>query len=147
PTHPTSVFRGMNGAVYGTSGITSDDPLLFKLTGITPVHDFAADPRPPSTSPPQVQQVIQGTDGQFYVSLNGLQDSFGHFGVGIFKVTASGGLTTVNSWYYGVTAYGVPSNVLQATDGNLYFTQGVDFGVEDIRNSDIVRLSPTGQGG
>jgi uncharacterized repeat protein (TIGR03803 family) len=132
----TSLVQGRDGNFYGTSaagGLTGQG-VIFRSTpdgALTVVHSFCVPPTnpcPDGYSP--MGGLIQGTDGYFYGTTLG---GGTYDGGTIFKITASGKLTTLYNFCaegYPCTNGGYPSAALvQDRDGDFYGTTyyGGDF--------------------
>jgi uncharacterized repeat protein (TIGR03803 family) len=119
--YPSPVLvQASDGNFYGTTenGGTNGAGTVFKMTPsgtLTSLYSFTGGID--GLSP--VAGLIQATDGNFYgVTLNGGAAGFGT----IFRITASGALTTLYSFTGGNDGSDPWGGLLQAADGNLYGT-------------------------
>lgn len=157
-------FNGSNGAVpspgalfsdgnfYGTTGYFGaySDGTVYQLTAarkLTTLYNFSGiDGNNPIAAP------LQGSDGKLYgTTLKG--GLYGEWGT-IFRINETGKLTTLHSFCAVITQQGycadggLPDQLIQASDGNLYGTTKGG-GIEDCYNTSdgcgtIYRLTPTG---
>jgi len=136
----SGMMLARNGDLYGTcggGGVNGDGDvfrLTFSPTDVKILYSFddGADGATPAAP------LIQGADGNFY----GTTYQGGIYGYGsVFKMTASGALTTL----YGFSAAddgGYPyAGVIQASDGNFYGTT-LEFGADGYGT--VYRLTPSG---
>jgi uncharacterized repeat protein (TIGR03803 family) len=117
-----ALVLGTDGSFYGTtpSGGTANNGVVYKLTyrpgKSTP---FAVLANFDSTYGPPIGALVQGSDGNFYGVTAGIQ---GKVSGSVFKVTPSGGLTTLHA-LNGTTDGQYPAAGLTfASDGNFYGT-------------------------
>jgi uncharacterized repeat protein (TIGR03803 family) len=118
-----ALVQGTDGNFYGTTyeGGANGDGTVFKITpsgALTTLYNFCSqinctDGRSPASG------LVQGTDGTLY----GTTYDGGAVGVGTaFKITPSGALTTLLS-FYGYSEGGNPkAGLVQGTDGDFYGT-------------------------
>lgn len=112
----SALTQGADGNLYGVTafGGATGDGAFFRLTpagDFTTLQSFAE----AGGGGVQPSTLIQATDGNFY----GATDFGGDQGAGtIFRVTASGTLTTLHS--FSETDGALPIQLIQGSDGNLY---------------------------
>jgi uncharacterized repeat protein (TIGR03803 family) len=142
---PGGLVQATNGILYGTTqfGGTSNLGTVYEITTaglLTKLHDFTGtDGAWPSGL------LIQAQDGNLYGAT--LQDGANGGGT-IFRISPSGKLTTIYSFcsLYGCYDGNLPSQLIQATDGNFYGTTlhgGV--GSYPYNGGTIFKLTPDGQ--
>jgi uncharacterized repeat protein (TIGR03803 family) len=121
---PEGLVQGTDGNFYGTTaGGGTGSGTIFKITPggvLTTLHSFNTSD---GSSP---LALVQGTDGNFYGTtyVGGDLSCYdgGGYGCGtVFKVTASGKLTTLHS-FDGTDGSQPAASLVQATDGNFYGT-------------------------
>jgi uncharacterized repeat protein (TIGR03803 family) len=141
------LIQGADGNFYGTTygyyypptggavfKMTLKPPVLgsggtvFQLTPsgtLTTLHSFCSQSDCTDGANP-VAPLVQSSDGNFYGTTGeGGADTTGcaDFGCGtVFKITPSGTLTTLHSFYLTDGGYPVYGGLVQATDGNFYGT-------------------------
>lgn len=122
------VIQARNGKFYGTTpfggSTTKSDGTVFKITSggaLTTLYRFCSQTNCSDGALP-IAGLVQGADGNFY----GTTFSDGaHLGGTVFKITPSGVLTTLYSFCSVAKCAdgsGPGSELIQATDGNLYGT-------------------------
>jgi uncharacterized repeat protein (TIGR03803 family) len=124
-----ALVLGSDGNFYGTTTngrASSSSGTVFKVTpsgSLTTLYRFCAqtgclDGRIPFSG------LVQGTDGSFYGTTSGGGGGSGCIpGCGsVFKITASGELTTLHSFGFGIDGDTPESLLLQATNGTFYGT-------------------------
>ena len=133
----SAVVHGNDGNFYGTTvyGGTSNScaggcGTVFKMTPsgtLTTLYSFCSQPGCADGTTPSA--VVQATDGNFYGVTNGGGGTGNNCTGGcgtVFKMSASGSLTTLHVFCSGNLPCGDGSNpdnpLVQATDGNLYGT-------------------------
>jgi uncharacterized repeat protein (TIGR03803 family) len=131
------LVQGSDGYFYGTTwgGGTNGQGTVFKINSsgaFTILHSFTGvgDGRHPQVA------LVQGSDGNFYgtTPFGGVDDQ----GT-VFKITASGTLTTLYS-FTGTNDGGYPyAGLVQGSDGNFYGTTDADF-----YGSDPSPIAPSG---
>jgi uncharacterized repeat protein (TIGR03803 family) len=129
-----ALVEGSNGELYGTSedggNSNCNAPYgcgsVFKITlngTLTTLHAFCSESNCSDGQYPYAR-LVQATDGNFY----GTTQSGGSQALGtIFRITPSGGLTTIYSFCSQPKCRDGASptaGLIQATDGNLYGTAG-----------------------
>jgi uncharacterized repeat protein (TIGR03803 family) len=119
--YPSPVLvQGSDGNFYGTTenGGTNGAGTVFKMTPagtLTSLYSFSGG----NDGAIPVAGLVQGTDGNFY----GVAYEGGANGAGtVFKITASGSLTTLYSFTGGSDGELPWGGLVQAADGNLYGT-------------------------
>ena len=117
-----SLVLAGDGKLYGTTsaGGTSDLGTVFKIDfagTLTTLESFAG---PDGAYP--VADVVQGTDGNFYGTTGHGGTNGNASGGTVFKMTSVGMVTTLENFGDASTGYEPESNVMQASDGNLYGT-------------------------
>jgi uncharacterized repeat protein (TIGR03803 family) len=131
-SHPSGLVQAANGNFYGTmGGFLEPGGSVFKMTPsgtLTVLYSFCSQSGCPDGSGP-VGPLVQATDGYFYgMTVQGGVSAYCTISVGcgtVFKVTASGKLTTLYSFcsQSGCTDGEEPlAGLIQDTDGNLYGT-------------------------
>jgi uncharacterized repeat protein (TIGR03803 family) len=145
-SYPAALVQATNGDFYGIT--PRKGPLasgtIFKITPsgtLTTVHGFCSETDCADGAFPA--GLIQATDGDFY----GLTEEEGAFGHGtVFKITASGTLTTIYSFcplsscLNGGPEFG-SAGLIQASNGDFYGTTG-QFGANGFGT--VFRITPTG---
>jgi len=131
--NPNGLIQGMDGNFYGSTyygGLSNHCSegcgTVFQLTpggSLTALHSFDGN----DGSRPAV--LIQARDGNFYgaTASGGAGNTYGLNGNGtIFKITASGALTTLYSFCAqpGCTDGGGPTRLIMGANGNFYGTAG-----------------------
>jgi uncharacterized repeat protein (TIGR03803 family) len=141
------LLQGADGKLYGTASDTFEGQgSVFVLapdgTGgftFTTFHSFAT-----SDGSDPVAGLIQATDGNFY-GTTALGGASGPWGT-VFRIDASGNLTTLHS-FSGANGDGAnPVGMLQATDGNFYGTtqHGGDTSVSEIGYGTVFKMDASG---
>jgi uncharacterized repeat protein (TIGR03803 family) len=126
-----ALIQGADGNFYGTTftGGGADEGTVFKITAggtLTTLHSFCLAGIPCPDGGNIVAGLVQGTDGSFYGAAgrggNGSCIFGGYEGCGtIFKITASGTLTTLH--LFNATDGASPvAALVEGTDGNFYGT-------------------------
>jgi uncharacterized repeat protein (TIGR03803 family) len=121
------LFQATDGNFYGTTsgGGAHSDGTVFKITAagaLTTLYSFCAQKNCADGSAP-IAGVVQGTDGNFYGTTGGLDNSDGT----AFKLTAAGALTTLYT-FCTVEDLDCPhgsypsGGLVQGSDGNFYGT-------------------------
>jgi uncharacterized repeat protein (TIGR03803 family) len=116
------LVRGTDGNFYGTTayGGANGVGVVFKITpdgALTTLHSFAGTDGGNPWGP-----LVQGKDGDFYgTTLYGGNQCSGDTCGTVFKISASGTLTTLHS-FAGTDGNYPQAGLVQATDGNLYGT-------------------------
>jgi len=135
---PFTLIQGADGDFYGTtsvggtgagepsSGGVSVGGIVFEITSsgvMTTLYNFCSQSN--CTDGRFPAGLIQATDGDFYgVALEGGANNYGS----VFKLTPGGALTTLYSFCSESTTKtkctdgGTPTEIIQASDGNLYGT-------------------------
>jgi len=152
---PSGLVQGSSGDFYGTSnqGIYGGGT-VFKISPsgeLTTLYSFCAQPNCADGSGPNM--LVQATNGDFYGTtafggvseVSGSCTSAGGCGTA-FKITPSGGLTTLHSFCQTAlcTDGSLPTGALVlGTDGNLYGTtwEGASF---DFKGS-VFKMTPAGK--
>jgi len=142
----TGVIQGTDGNFYGTtanggaSNICSNGcGTVFKITQsgtLTTLHNFnGTDGSGPYTG------LIQGSDGNFYgtTAYGGTNDNCTNGCGTVFKITASGTLTTLYS--FDVAHGSGPNALVQGTDGNFY---GTTFSGGTLSNGLVFKITAKG---
>jgi uncharacterized repeat protein (TIGR03803 family) len=118
------LVQGSDGNFYGTTSIggTGGYGTVFKISAggsLTPLYSFTGgtDGGEPSAG------LVQGSDGNFYgtTSVGGTGLSFYGYGT-VFKISASGSLTTLYSFTGGNDGFFPGAGLVQGIDGNFYGT-------------------------
>ena len=145
-TNPSGALaEGADGSFYGTTntGGVSNAGTIFRITpqgALTTLYSFCAVDCSSGGLP--AARLIQGKDGNFYVTTN----LYGANGDGtVFKITPSGVLTTLYRFCAEVNCSdgGYPfGGLIQAADGNFYgTTQG---GVTSVSYGTVFKITPSG---
>ncbi|MGH9430672.1 MAG: choice-of-anchor tandem repeat GloVer-containing protein [Terriglobia bacterium] len=122
PYYPQVLAQGRDGNLYGTTGFggTHDVGVVFKVTpsgSLTVLYNFDGGVDGGNS----FSGLTLGTDGNFY----GTTAGGGSSGPGtIFKITASGSLTTLYSFTGGADGAQPLAPPIQGTDGYFYGTTG-----------------------
>jgi uncharacterized repeat protein (TIGR03803 family) len=144
--YPSALVQATNGDFYGITPRKGpfDAGTIFKITPsgtLTTVHGFCSQTDCADGAFPA--GLIQATDGDFY----GLTEEDGAFGHGtVFKITASGTLTTLYSFcplstcLNGGPDFGT-AGLVQASNGDFYGTTG-QFGANGFGT--VFRITPSG---
>ncbi len=135
------LIQATNGDFYGITyaGGTGDDGTVFRITpsgALTTLHSFDGFYDP-------VAGLVQATNGNFYgtTEYGGTGLLCGNYGCGtVFKITASGTLTTQHSFDLtdGANPY---AGLVQATNGDFYGT-AEEGGANDYGS--VFRITPSG---
>jgi uncharacterized repeat protein (TIGR03803 family) len=139
----TSLVQSTDGDLYGTTagGGANLNGTVFKITPsgtLTTVYSFCSQTNCEDGNLPYAG-VVRGVDGNFY----GTTVSGGVFGNGtVFKMTASGTLTTLHSFDYASGDGAQPfAALIQASDGNFY---GTTAGGGPSNAGTIFKITPGG---
>jgi uncharacterized repeat protein (TIGR03803 family) len=139
----TSLVQSSDGNLYGTTlgGGTNGDGTVFKITPagtLTTIYSFCSQTNCGDGSGPYAG-VLRGVDGNFY----GTTSFGGTFGNGtVFKLTATGTLTTLHSFDYTAGDGAQPfAALIQASDGNFY---GTTAGGGPSNAGTIFKITPSG---
>jgi uncharacterized repeat protein (TIGR03803 family) len=133
---PGALVQGNDGNFYGTTERAGSANCVnvngcgtvFKITptGVfTTLYQFTGQ-NGGGYYPSDFEQLVQGTDGNFYgtTAYGGSTNCFfGGCGT-VFRITPEGVLTTVYEFQGGVGQSENPTQLIQATDGNFYGTAG-----------------------
>jgi uncharacterized repeat protein (TIGR03803 family) len=153
---PNGLVQGSDGNFYGTTSAAGayGNGTVFKMTPagmVTALYSFCSQENCADGSGP-VAGLVQATDGNFYGTTYGgggvpTNCTFSQPGCGtVFKITASGVLTTLHSFCASgppcTDGHGPLAGLVQATDGNFYGTAsdggaGRGFGT-------VFEITPTG---
>ena len=128
---PWALIQGADGDFYGTTtkGGTHGEGIVFKMTPtgtVTILHNFCSS-GPCLDGAEPYAGLVEGNDGDFYgATLRGGANQSCRNGCGtIFKITPTGGLTTLYSFCSQsgcADGSGPLTTLVQATDGNFYGT-------------------------
>ena len=136
------LVQATNGNFYGTtsSGGANGYGTVFEITPsgtLTTLHNF--DSTDGATS---YGALVQATDGDFYgTTFAGGGSGCGGTGCGtVFKITASGTLTTLHT-FVGEDGANSYAGLIQATDGNFY---GTTSGTYAPGNGTVFKITPSG---
>lgn len=123
-----ALIQGTDGNFYGTTGYggSACQPLgcgtVFQMTTegtIRILHAFTGGPDGANPAGP----LVQAADGYFYGTTFGGGDTSRCFGNGcgtVFRMTPAGTLTTLHVFTGGPEDGGIPTGLLEATDGTFY---------------------------
>jgi uncharacterized repeat protein (TIGR03803 family) len=152
--NPADMVQGSDGNFYGTTafGGANYDGTVFKLTPsgvLTSLHSFCSqtDSSGDCLDGAGPGALVQGSDGNFYGTTvrGGENDILGYSsGAGtIFQITPAGTLTSLYSFCSQADCLdgGMPSGLVQGSDGNLYGTT-VFGGTND--DGTVFRITPAG---
>jgi uncharacterized repeat protein (TIGR03803 family) len=139
PSSP--LIQATDGNFYGTTPAGGANypgfGTVYKITPsgtLTVLHSFDG-----ADGEKSLAALVQGSDGNFYGTT-----SFGggnaNYGGTVFKITASGTLTTLHSFGSG-DGTGASASLIQATDGNFYGTTS-GFGVSNTGT--VFKITPSG---
>jgi uncharacterized repeat protein (TIGR03803 family) len=118
--YPFKLVQGMNGNLYGTSGGGDSahlDGTVFEMTPaglLTTLYTFSG-----GSDGTRPSGLVLATSGNFYGTTLGIERSCAKVGCGtVFKITPSGGLTTLHTFHS--TDGADPHTLALGIDGNLY---------------------------
>jgi uncharacterized repeat protein (TIGR03803 family) len=142
------LVQATNGNLYGTTGLGGAYPdagTIFKITPsgtLTAIYDFCSQSHCTDGAMPAAM-LVQGTDGSFYgtTMAGGVYPDAGT----IFKITPSGTLTTLYTFFY-TYGYEPRAGLVQGADGSFYGTTG--YGVLNTYTSDggtVFKITPDGK--
>jgi uncharacterized repeat protein (TIGR03803 family) len=143
-----ALVQGTDGNFYGTTlsggAVISNAGTVFKITpggALTTLYAFCTQGSPCTDGESPEGALIQASDGYFYgTTYNG----GALLGGTIFKVTASGTLTTLLS-FEGGDGQNPTGGLIQATDGNLYGTAvNGNNGVSGTNSGTVFRITRGG---